>query len=184
MYWSYEYMRAAGWKILSKKIIAFIDATFTVAKRKPETFSLVWDSNPWTRDTGAALFLQNVAYLNKPCVHKLMLLCITSRILKAVTSSLSTTPFRYYWCTSSTPRTSSALILANSRFVIKHSAARPIFSTLFSVFHQRLMLDIYLKARLINRGNLINNELDMRNCLIYESVIASEGVYHPFSDFP
>ena len=58
------------------------------------------------------------------------------------------------------------------------------FSTLFSVFHQRLMLDIYLKARLINRGNLINNELDMRNCLIYESVIASEGVYHPFSDFP
>ena len=101
MYWSYEYMRAAGWNILSKEIIAFIEATFAVAKRKPETFSLVWDSNPWTRDTGAALFLQNVAYLNKPCVHKLMLLCITSRILKAVTSSLFTTPFSYYWCTSS-----------------------------------------------------------------------------------
>ena len=66
---------------------------------------------------------------------------------------------------NATPRTSSALILANSRFVIKHTAARRI-STLFSVFHQRLMLDIYLKARLINRDNLINNELDMRNCLI------------------
>ena len=133
MYWSYEYMRAAGWNILSKEIIAFIEATFAVAKRKPETFSLVWDSNPWTRDTGAALFLQNVAYLNKPCVHKLMLLCITSRISKAVTSSLSTTPFSYYWCTSSTPRTSSALILANSRFVIKHSTARRIFNSLLGV---------------------------------------------------
>ena len=50
------------------------------------------------------------------------------------------------------------------------------------------MLDIYLKARLnarlINRDNLINNELDMKNYPILESVIASEGVYHPFSDFP
>ena len=34
---------------------------------------------------------------------------------------------------NATPRTSSALILANSRFVIKHSAARRIFNSLLGV---------------------------------------------------
>ena len=120
MYWSYEYTRTAGVKNFIKGDHRIYRRNFCSCEKKAWKHSVLYGIQTLELcDTGAALFLQNVGYLNKPCVHKLMLLCITSHILKAVTSSLPTTPFSYYWCTSSTPRTSSALILANSRFVKK-----------------------------------------------------------------
>ena len=48
----YEYMkiimRTAGWRITWKKIIAFIDATFAVAKRKPENIQACTRFEPLT----------------------------------------------------------------------------------------------------------------------------------------
>ena len=43
-----SYTRTAGLRVIWKKIIAVVDATFAVAKRKPEKkFRLVRDSDPW-----------------------------------------------------------------------------------------------------------------------------------------
>ena len=40
-------MWTAGWRIIWKKIVTVIDATFAVAKRKPEEIQACQDSNPW-----------------------------------------------------------------------------------------------------------------------------------------
>ena len=42
-------------EINGKKIIAVNDATYAVAKRKPEKIQACWDSNPDLCDNGAAL---------------------------------------------------------------------------------------------------------------------------------
>ena len=42
-----SYMCTAGWRIIWKKIVTVIDATFAVAKRKPEEIQACQDSNPW-----------------------------------------------------------------------------------------------------------------------------------------
>ena len=50
-------MRTAGWRIIWKKIIAAIDATFAVAKRKPEKNSGLYGIRTIDLcDTGAALY--------------------------------------------------------------------------------------------------------------------------------
>ena len=42
-----SYMWTAGWRIIWKKIVTVIDATFAAAKRKPEEIQACQDSNPW-----------------------------------------------------------------------------------------------------------------------------------------
>ena len=50
------YMRTSGWRIIWKKIIAVIDTTFTVTKRKPEKNSGLYGIRTLDlRDTGASL---------------------------------------------------------------------------------------------------------------------------------